>query len=356
MENNGRSHTAGYTYNGYGDLGTISYPSGLIITNQYNNRGYLEEIKHGGTVLYKTDAANGPGQVTQYKRANNNITSNISYTNGFPTAYTTANIQNYQLTWDYQKGNLSSRQDARKNKTETFTYDNLQRLTGANVSGGVSIGAAYAPGGNISSKTDAGTYSYHSSKIHAVAGVTNPSPSPIPLLTQDITYTAFMQPYTVTENNFQLTYTYGADYNRIKSELKQGGNTINTRYYYEAGGPSHGFEKDITGETTRYIQYISSPAGLIAILESVGGNHNAHYTYTDHLASILTVTNASGTIEAEQSFDAGLPKPGEEGAISTPGHYCRLRLRRACRYGFYRGYTGTPSPVMSTWISLAWLI
>lgn len=29
-----------------------------------------------------------------------------------------------------------------------------------------------------------------------------------------------------------------------------------------------------------------------------------HYTYTDHLGSILTVTNSSGAIEAEQSFDA----------------------------------------------------
>src|SRR5690606_29909363 len=33
-------------------------------------------------------------------------------------------------------------------------------------------------------------------------------------------------------------------------------------------------------------------------------NHTVHYTFTDHLGSILTVTNNGGTIEAEQSFDA----------------------------------------------------
>src|SRR5690606_35836701 len=241
------------------------------------SRGYLDEIKHGGTVLYKTNTTNGRGQVTGYSKGNGK-TSSIGYTHGFPVAYTTAGIQHYELTWDYQKGNLTSRKDARSavNKTETFTYDHLQRLTSASVSGGVNITAGYAANGNLSSKTDAGTYSYHANKIHAVTGVTNPSPSPIPTLQQDITYTPFMQAETVAENGYLLTYTYGADYSRSKSELKQGSTTIHTRYYYEAG-----YERDIIGSTTRYIQYISSPAGLIALIESVGGNHTVHYTFTD---------------------------------------------------------------------------
>ncbi len=331
-ENNNGSHTTGYTYNDIGDISTVSYPSGLVIANTYNARGYLDEIKHGGTVIYKTSTTNGLGQVTEYKRANGGITSNISYANGFPTAYTTTGIQDYQLVWDYQKGTLTSRKDARTtiNKTETFTYDNLQRLTGANVSGGTSISTAYAPGGNITSKTDAGAYSYHSTKIHAVTSVTNPAPAPIPTLQQDITYTPFMQAETVEENGYLLTYSYGTDYNRVKSELKQGGSTLNTRYYFEAG-----FEKDITGTTTRYIQYISSPAGLAAILESEGSNHTIHYTCTDHLGSILTVTDENGTIEAEQSFDAwGRRRNVVSWELLPPTAATSLPV------WLYRGYTG----------------
>jgi hypothetical protein len=49
----------------------------------------------------------------------------------------------------------------------------------------------------------------------------------------------------------------------------------------------------------------ADPAGLVAIVESNGTTHTPHYTYTDHLGSILTVSNSSfTTIEAEQSFDA----------------------------------------------------
>jgi hypothetical protein len=52
----------------------------------------------------------------------------------------------------------------------------------------------------------------------------------------------------VSENNFELAYTYGADYERIKGVTKQYGTVINTRYYLG------GYEKDITGGVTKYIQ------------------------------------------------------------------------------------------------------
>lgn len=309
-ENNDGSHTTSYTYNSVGEIASMSYPSGLVITYEYNDRGYLSKIRHGsstGTDLYTTIGVNGKGQITSYRKGNK--VSSVDYVHAFPARYYTDGVQDLRLSWDYQKGNLSSREDARKGKTESFAYDNLNRLTGAGVSGGTSVSASYTPGGNISSKADAGSYSYHTDKIHALEGVTNPAPSPIPLLSQDITYTAFMQPQTISENNsggvpHTLTYTYGADYTRIRSELRRDGSTINTRYYFEGGRPVARFEKDITGGTSRFIQYISGPAGLIAIVESVGGNHYIHYTYTDHLGSILTVTDESGITEVEQSFDA----------------------------------------------------
>ncbi len=58
---------------------------------------------------------------------------------------------------------------------------------------------------------------------------------------------------------------------------------MNTRYYLEAG-----FEKDVTGSTTSYIQYISAPVGLVAIKGPVGsGIHNIHYTYTGAPSRII---------------------------------------------------------------------
>jgi RHS repeat-associated protein len=335
----GTDHISEFTYNRFGDILATKYPSALVITNEYEaTDGYLQKIKNGSVTLYSTITVNGRGNVTTYSK-DNGKTSNITYVNGFPTKFeTTDGIQNLNMVWDYQKGNLTSRNDARTavNKTESFTYDNLNRLTGSTINGVTgSFSTTYTSNGNIATKTDAGSYSYHATKFNAVTGVTNPSPTGIPLIQQDITYTAFMQPGTIKENNSsgvpqELTYTYGADYERIKGELKQNGTVISTRFYF-AGG----FEKDVIGATTRYIQYIASPAGLAAIVESNGGAHTVHYTYTDHLGSIVTVTNSSGTVEAEQSFDAWGRRRNVTSWVLMPP-----TVATGLPVWLYRGYTG----------------
>jgi RHS repeat-associated protein len=207
-------------------------------------------------------------------------------------------------------------------RSKIFGYDNLDRLTSANISGGTSFSASYSGNGNINSKTDAGTYSYHGTKFNDAVGATNPG-NMIPSIQQEITYTAFQQPGKITEGQYELNYTYGADYNRIKSELKQNSNTIRTRYYFSD------YEKDNTG---KYIQYVSSPVGLIAIVEN---NSTIHYTYTDHLGSIVAATNSGGVIEVEQNFDAwGRRRDPNSWALQAPTATTSLPD------WLYRGYTG----------------
>ncbi len=183
----------------------------------------------------------------------------------------------------------------------------------------------YAASGNT--KTDASTYSYLATKPNAVSAVSNAG-TVIPLLEQLISYTPFLQPHVLTENNYELTYIYGADYERIKGVLKQNNALMRTRYYTGAG-----YEKDIVnGGANRDIHYIDSPAGLIAIVVRENGSDTYHYVYTDHLGSILTLTDAGGTIEAEQNFDAwGRRRNASSwaytGVVSPPDW-------------LYRGYTG----------------
>ncbi len=271
-------------------------------------------------------AMDGQGHVRAYSLGNGK-SSTISYENLMPKRFYTDGIQDLTLDWDFAKGNLSGRVDARKGKTETFGYDNLDRLTSATISGQTAQTVNYAGNGNISSKTDAGNYGYHPTKLNAVTGVSNAA-TVIPSQQQDIVYNAFQQPYQVKEGQYELTYTYGADYNRIKSELKQNGpstgsgTVVKTRYYFS------NFEKDNTG---RYVHYVSSPVGLIAIVE----NNVTHYTYTDHLGSILAVTNSGGGIEAEQNFDAwGRRRDKDSWALLAPTAATGLPV------WLYRGYTG----------------
>jgi RHS repeat-associated protein len=239
----------------------------------------------------------------------NGKTSQHTYNYGVPTRYYTAGVQDLNQIFDYSKGNLLTRTDAVKNITENFTFDNLNRLTTATVNGVQQFATSYDGNsstsmGNIIAKTDAGNYVYKTDKIHAVAYITNPAgiqtpPSNISTVEQNITYTAFLKTASITEAPYSLDFTYGPDYQRIKTVLKNNNIVQETRIY---GG---GFEKQIiTGGSNREIHYIVGANGLCAILVKESGLVTPYYVYTDHLGNLLTITNATGAVIAEQNFDA----------------------------------------------------
>ena len=50
--------------------------------------------------------------------------------------------------------------------------------------------------------------------------------------------------------------------------------------------------------------YINSPAGLVSLMVKINSNENFYYTYTDHLGSLLKITDDEDNTVNEQSFDA----------------------------------------------------
>ena len=290
-------HTTSYTYDAYGRVSLTTYPSGLGVQTLYDGSGEVTQLKQStGTVLFTATGRNGLGQLTTYSLGNGKSSANF-YSYGIPIKSLTTGLQDLRFNWDYRSGNLTSREDAIKAKSESFTYDNLNRLKDVTTSSKVLTSTSYASNGNIATHDGLGTYTYDATRIHAVSGIGNSS-SAISNKQQTVTYTAFQQPDYIGENGYTLTLAYGPDYERIKSVLKQGSSTQETRYYFD------GFEKQVRGTTTKYIQYLSIGNGVKVIVVSQGTTHTMYYTYTDYLGSILTVTNSSGAVTAEQNFDA----------------------------------------------------
>ncbi|MEO1629128.1 MAG: RHS repeat-associated core domain-containing protein, partial [Bacteroidota bacterium] len=148
----------------------------------------------------------------------------------------------------------------------------------------------------------------------------------IPTITQDISYTAFDQPAEVTEGNFELDYDYGFKYQRIKSVLKENGAVTTTRLYMGD------FERQTKQGVTKDIHYVNAGQGTVAMIVKDNGVYDFYYTYTDHLGSILTVTDDSGTIVAEQNFDAwGRKRNASTWTYDNVG---------SVPDWLYRGYTG----------------
>lgn len=336
----GVTYTTQYAYDAYSNINKITYPSGVEINKNYSNEGILT-IVWGGTpgdaqpTLFYALQMNSYGKYTSYGLANGK-TSQVTYQNGFPTRYYAPGVQDLNLSFDYAKGNLTSRQDAIRGITESFQYDGLNRLTQASVNGQVQLSMNYDGNssfsmGNITSKTDAGNYVYKSDKIHAVAYIQNPAGPQAPPVTtstteQTITYTPFSKPATITENPYTLAYTYGPDYQRIKSELKVNNVLTETKYYFGS------YEKQIGSGFNRDIHYVHGGDGLCAIIVRENGANNFYTVYKDHLGSILTLTHSNGAVAAEQNFDAwGRNRnPLNWGYASVP----------AVPAWLYRGYTG----------------
>jgi RHS repeat-associated protein len=294
----GTAHTISYGYDGYGRVNLTTYPSGLAVQSLYDASGQLTQLKQStGTVLYTNTGMNGLGQTTSYSMGNGKSSTN-SYYFGTPTKFYTAGLQDLRFEWNYQSGNLSSRNDVLKTKSESFTYDNLNRLTGVNRSGQSAFATEYLANGNIKSHDNyLNFYTYDAVRTNAVISQSNRS-SQVSSAPQNITYTPYYQPDYIGEGGYTMAITYGPDYERIKSILKQGSSTKETRYYFD------GFEKQTIGSNTKYIQYLGAGDGVKIIVVSQGSAHTPYYVYTDYLGSILTVTGATGAVVAEQSFDA----------------------------------------------------
>jgi hypothetical protein len=84
-------------------------------------------------------------------------------------------VENFSYTYDVL-GNVLTRADANENLTETFTYDNLNRVTSATVSQNIAPlkTFAYDAIGNLLSKSDVGAYTYPvagSALPHAVTSI-----------------------------------------------------------------------------------------------------------------------------------------------------------------------------------------
>lgn len=178
----GTDYTTSFTYNQYNALTKTIYPSTIEENRSYDVNGGLLTVTGGNPgsaiTLFTATAVNGFGQYTGFTLGNGK-TSQHTYYYGTPTRYYTPGVQDLNLTFDYEKGNLLTRKDAVKNITENFTFDNLNRLTSSAVNGVQQLaidydGSTTSSMGNIISKTDAGKYVYKSDKIHAIAYITNP--------------------------------------------------------------------------------------------------------------------------------------------------------------------------------------
>ena len=245
-----------------------------------------------------------------------------------------SSVQQLAYTWGGY-GNLMEREDHNQNLTETFTYDDLNRLNTSTVtnpdSNGPALGFKYdavgdaqgcasaARGGkpkaaNITSRTVSGTtesYTYDPNHPYAVDTIQNSSGTTVYSASYDadgdmttrngypITWTVDNLPASIASAEGSSTFSYDPDGGRYYQTATFNGATTDTTYI---GGL---FEVVSTSTTTEYRHNIVAGGQVIAVHTiDQSGAATTDYLHYDHLGSVDAITDDSGNVIQAMSFDA----------------------------------------------------
>lgn len=298
---NGNSYISSYSYDNLNHLIKQVYPNGFAVLRSYNLRGFPLTIKSelNNSLIWRADEMDHFGHYTKYTYGNGLQTQHNYSPFGLLKRTSCGGVQDLEVSFDPMNGNLLQRIDHVKNNTEDFQYDALDRLTQMKLNGSNPLNIAYDTKGNITSKFDAGAQQYDAQRHNQAIAAAN-SAGAISQTQQNITYTQFDQPKHLTEGSNELEISYDAFKNRIQSAFWQNGSPLKTRIYLNESE----LELNASNNPVQQVNYISSPTGICSMQVNQGGNANLFYPCTDHLGSLLTITDEQGNVTAEQNFDA----------------------------------------------------
>nr|WP_321485470.1 toxin TcdB middle/N-terminal domain-containing protein [uncultured Draconibacterium sp.] len=302
----GKVFSTTFEYDGIGRIKQRIHPSGIVEENEYQN-GYLKSIKANNDLVWQLNSMNEFGQITgsSYGGEHSAIHNYTAY--GLPDDVTTGTIQSYDYTFDDTQGWPNYRENRNKaNCYESFEYDTKNRLDLVKHGSTPWIDMEYQDNGNIITKTDVagGTniFEYNHSTIPYALTDVNVA-SIIPEVPQNISYTSFEQPNTISENKYKALFTYNDANQRCKMLMQQNGVEKYTRYY--AG--SRYMEQTLGGVTTESYTWIGGDAySAPAVSVKIGtGAAKIYYLFRDYLGTIThVVEKGNPTNRSEYSFDA----------------------------------------------------
>ncbi|HEC84313.1 MAG TPA: hypothetical protein ENI48_03590 [Thioploca sp.] len=313
---NGQNYFVSTVYDQYGRVESLTYPTSLAVQNTYNEHGYLADVQRASDnqPLWQAKRLNARGQLEQVALGNGLVTDKVyTPTTGRIQSIQTGGgvIQNLAYTFD-KLGNLTQRTN--RHLVETFQYDGLNRLTQTAVQGVYSTTITYDALGNITSKSDVGSYTYgeNGAGPHAVTSISGLKSSQYTYdangnritssaTGQQIEYTSFNKPRRISQGNTSLEFEYGPNYSRYQQKVTKAGQTTTTTYI--SGGL---MEREVDQNWVKDTHYLFAGGESIAvhIQKNHGIAEETRYLHKDHLGSIDAITEKDGQPVESFSFDA----------------------------------------------------
>ena len=301
----GNEYHTHYSYDPASRIASIRYPSDYTVYYDYTSEGCLRVISdEDDNVLWKTVDANELMQPTMFITGNGYVTQNeydpqTNRLRSIRTNFDGQVIQSYVYDYD-DFANMTYRKDEQSGFEESFDYDPLNRLVCVKDSQSTSQ-FDYDLLGRMTNKTSPnGTIfnnaNYSGTKPYAIKSVQTPS-AVFPQETMNIEYNTFDKVSSIVEGNNSIQFDYGYNHQRIRMEENIDGVTrvktyVNACEFINSPGGNSVWT------------FLTGPAGIFAVAETVQGKTVVHYIHKDHLGSWTTVSDSKGKIEQSTRFDA----------------------------------------------------
>jgi RHS repeat-associated protein len=338
------SKNIAYTYNLDGSVKTLTYPSGKVITYTPDSAGRtLSAIDSGSGINYVTGATYGPdGALTGFISGSGGaaaITNSFSYNRRLqPLTMSAATSTQtvYSIGYDFHAGNgiagngadngdvfgITNYKDT--SRSQTFTYDALNRLTAAfnagtdctvTILGGIRTfwgnNYTYDAWGNLTNKsllpaTQSRPPACSGENLSVIAGSDNRlgggygydvAGNMTHDATANLNYTFDQENRISAANGYG--YIYDGDGNRVEKVTPPTNPTSGTLYWYMTPGIMA--ETDLAG--TVKSEYIFFDGERVARRDGPTGAGGVFYYFSDHLKTASVITDSAGVIKAESDYN-----------------------------------------------------
>jgi RHS repeat-associated protein len=333
----GESFALVQDYDAHGRVEGVVYPTGFAIEYLYAWTGANALVRKagGGQVLWSAQEFDHEDRLLEWSYGNGvDAARQFTLEQGFLSGVYAENsgtsgvIQDSSFFYD-ALGNLTSRSAnlaGAVSVDEAFLYDNLNRVTSASLNTVQSLSLTYDSYGNITTKSDVGTYSYgeNGAPVDAVTSVSG---------TLNASYLYDANGCRTDGNGLMIAYNgdrkptridravdggvtnfrYGVDSQLLVTEHVLGasgqrvlhvGALYDRTQCFDSSAPSAGG----TPDRVQHRHYIRAGGESVAVhvIDDVGGVLTAaeSYLHRDHLGSVVAISNGAGNLVAEFSYDA----------------------------------------------------
>jgi RHS repeat-associated protein len=322
---NSQTYITAYTYDAQGRLNTLSYPAtGLVLKNVYNNYGFLSELQNNAdqSLFWRLNTMDAKGNILLQEYGNGVKTEQqfeaaTQYLQSIRSYYNSTTLQQFSFTFN-DLAHLVERKDEKRGNTESFAYDDVNRLVETKLNGTTTTTLQYDVLGNITYKSDVGDYEYGTvnNGPHRLLNVrtNNANVQCSFTLNIDTKYTSFNKVKEISNDTARVEVFYGPDQQRIMQKMYVRGTLTRTKLYIGGITEIEIFSNGKT-KTTNFIGGVA-----MQVTEKQGAAPavtTLKYYLKDHLGSNTGFTGAGGVLLEELSFDAWGQRRNADWTAST---------------------------------------